>query len=287
MVVLGLLTAVLAAVANAGAALLEAMATRMARHSATAVLSPRYLAGLTLDGTGWVLSVVALRILPIVVVQAIVAGQVAITVVASHWVFDTPLRRRDLVAAGATVVGLGLLVMSSQSSAAPAPTEAPAVALGVVFLILLVLGVVVLRTTRRAWPAALLAGLCFGGTAVAVRLVKLDGYVTEILRSAPTDPAVWALVAYAALGFWLYTVALSRGSVGPVIAILSLAETLGPGAVGLLLLGEGIRDGWWPGFVIGLVLALGSVVVLASSPAHASLAGPSTDGNDRDGASGR
>ena len=71
----------------------------------------------------------------------------------------------------------------------------------------------------------------------------------------------------------LYTVALARGAVGPVVAVLAVTETLAPGLLGLALLGDGIRPGWTLGFVGGLVLALGGVVVLARSPAKASLAG--------------
>ena len=113
MLLLGLLAALASAGANAGAALLEASATRRATRVATVVLHPMYLGGLALDIGGWVLTVLALRYMPIVAVQAIVAGQVGITVIASHWVFDTPLRRLDLWAAGANVLGLALLVASA------------------------------------------------------------------------------------------------------------------------------------------------------------------------------
>lgn len=90
MFLLGLLAALASAGANSGAALLGAMATRRSTRPATIVFQPMYLAALALDIFGWVLTVVALRFMPIVAVQAIVAGQVGITVVASHWVFDTP-----------------------------------------------------------------------------------------------------------------------------------------------------------------------------------------------------
>lgn len=273
MLVVGLVAALVAAGANAGAAMLEALATRRATRAAGVVTSPVYLAGLLLDIVGWLLTVLALRYMPIVAVQAIVAGQVVITVVASHWVFDTPLRRVDLVAAGANVLGLALLVGSARTGELPHTGLGATIALLVVLLVLAVGGITLAVRSRRAVPTAFVAGLAFGGTAVAVRLVDLDGPVGETARALLADPVAWSLVGYAVLGLALYTVALARGSVGPVVAVLAVTETLAPGLLGLLLLGDGIRDGWGPAFVLGLLLSLGGVVVLARSPAQASLAG--------------
>ena len=271
--VLGLVAALVAAGANAGAALLEAMATRRATRPAGVVTSPMYLGGLLLDIVGWVLTVLALRYMPIVAVQAIIAGQVAITVIASHWVFDTPLRRIDLLAAGANVVGLGLLVGSAQTGNLPQAGVGATIALLAGLVVLAVVGIGTALRSRRSVPVACLAGLAYGGTAVAVRLVDLDGPFGEVVHTVLTDPVVWALLGYAALGLGLYTVALSRGAVGPVVAVLAVTETLAPGLLGLVVLGDSIRSGWTFGFVAGLVLALGGVVVLARSPAQASLAG--------------
>ncbi len=273
MLVLGLTAALVAAAANAGAAMLEAMATRRATHAAGVVTSPLYLSGLALDIFGWVLTVLALRYMPIVAVQAIVSGQVVITVIASHWVFDTPLRRLDLIAAGANVVGLGLLVGSARTTELPHSGVGGTIALLAVLAVLAVVGIGTAVRSKRAVLIAFLAGLSFGGTAVAVRLVDLDGSIGEVAHTVVTDPVAYALLGYAALGLGLYTVALARGTVGPVVAVLAVTETLAPGLLGLLFLGDGIRDGWGWAFVAGLVLALGGVVVLARSPAQASLAG--------------
>ena len=57
------------------------------------------------------------------------------------------------------------------------------------------------------------------------------------------------------------------------MAVLAVTETLVPGVLGLILLGDEVRAGWWPAFGLGLALALGGVVVLARSPAQASLSG--------------
>jgi drug/metabolite transporter (DMT)-like permease len=271
---LGLLAALASAGANSGAALLGAMATRRATRAATIVLHPMYLAALALDIFGWVLTVVALRFMPIVAVQAIVAGQVVITVVASHWVFDTPLRRVDLIAAGGTVVGLALLVASAsiQDDTVRSST-AGTVALIACFVALLVISVPIAIRSKRAVVVSFLAGLAYSATAVAVRMIDVEGTPGTLIREVLTDPVVWTMVAFAVLGLALYTVALGRGHVGPVVAVLAVTETLVPGVLGLILLGDEVRPGWWPAFGVGLALALGGVVVLARSPAQASLSG--------------
>ena len=274
MLVLGLTAALVAAAANAGAAMLEAMATRRATHAAGVVTSPLYLSGLALDIFGWVLTVLALRYMPIVAVQAIVSGQVVITVIASHWVFDTPLRRLDLIAAGANVVGLGLLVGSARTTELPhswrrGDDRAAGRPGGA-------------RRGRDRHGRAQQAGgpdrvprraelrRHRGGGAPGATSTGRSG---RSAHTVVTDPVAYALLGYAALGLGLYTVALARGAVGPVVAVLAVTETLAPGLLGLLFLGDGIRDGWGWAFVAGLVLALGGVVVLARSPAQASLAG--------------
>ena len=145
----------------------------------------------------------ALRYMPIVAVQAIVSGQVAITVVASHWVFDTPLRRIDLAAAAANVVGLALLVGSAETDELPEAGLGGTIALIAVLVVLAGVGIVTALKSRRSVPIAFLAGLAFGGTAVAVRLVDLDGPVGEVARTVLTDPVAWALLGYAALGLGL------------------------------------------------------------------------------------
>lgn len=274
MLLLGLLAALASAGANSGAALLGAMATRRATRAATIVLHPMYLAALVMDLSGWVLTVVALRFMPIVAVQAIVAGQVVITVVASHWVFDTPLRRIDLVAAGGSVVGLALLVASAsiQDDTVTSST-AGTIALVATFVVLLAISVPIALRSRRAVVVSFLAGLAYSATAVAVRMIDVEGSTGTLIREILTDPVVWTMVAFAVLGLVLYTVALSRGAVGPVVAVLAVTETLVPGVLGLILLGDQVRPGWWPAFGLGLALALGGVVVLARSPAQASLSG--------------
>jgi putative effector of murein hydrolase LrgA (UPF0299 family) len=41
-----------------------------------------------------------------------------------------------------------------------------------------------------------------------------------------------------------------------------VAQTFVPAAVGVALLGDGVREGWWPAVVLGLLLSTGGAAVL-------------------------
>ena len=76
-----------------------------------------YLAGLALDAVGFVASIVALRTLPLFVVQAAIAGSIGVTALTSVFVFGFRLRRSDLVAIAPEVTGpiIGLYVVDNQT----------------------------------------------------------------------------------------------------------------------------------------------------------------------------
>jgi hypothetical protein len=106
---------------------------------------------------------------------------------------------------------------------------------------------------RSALALGALGGLAFGGVGVAARAVR----VPHPLWHGLADPLVWALAAYGLLGTLLYATALQRGTVTRATAALFAAETVGPAAVGLALLGDHARPG------LGAVAAAGFVVTLA------------------------
>ena len=69
---------------NTVAALWEARGSRLARYGRAVWLQPWFLAGLVADVLAWVLTVVALRFLPVFAVQAILAGAIALTTLADN-----------------------------------------------------------------------------------------------------------------------------------------------------------------------------------------------------------
>src|SRR4051812_17164938 len=108
MTVLALLAAVAAMLANTAASLLESAGTHRATSDRPVWRQPRYLVGLACDGAGWLLSVVALRVLPVFAVQSVLAGTVAATPVAAAGGDPRRLSVRQRTAVAGVVVGLGL-----------------------------------------------------------------------------------------------------------------------------------------------------------------------------------
>jgi drug/metabolite transporter (DMT)-like permease len=217
-----------------------------------------YLAGLLLDMLGFAASVLALRTLPLFLVQAAVAAGVAVTALGAAWLLRVRLRPVEV---GALVAaGTGLLLLALSARPAPAAGVPPVfrwlVLAGAVLV--LVLGVVAARVPGPYGVAALAAGagLAFGGVGVAARILELPRPLWRVL----TEPEVYALVGYGALGLLLFATALQRGSVTTVSAIMFAVETVVPAAIGLAWLGDSARPGYaWvaaAGFALTLVGAL-------------------------------
>lgn len=261
---LGLVFAVAAMVLNCGAGLLQSDATTRTSKGRPLALQPRYLIGLVVDGLAWGCTVVALRNMPVFAVQAILGGSIALTALAVRWIWGTRLRVPDRFAIGGCVVGLVLIAGSAGDGVPHGGNEAADIVLGIAAFVLA--GVVIaLYNSRQAWPLALVAGLGFGGTSLAVRSVEVG--------TGPFDPL--ALLAqpalYLVIGFWLvglvaFSRALARGNVAGVTAVFTVVEVVVPGLVAMALLDDKIREGWTAVFVVGLVLAVAGVIVLAGSP---------------------
>src|SRR5437868_8480613 len=77
-----------------------------------------YLCGLLLDAVGFVAAVVALRTLPLFVVQAAVAASVGVTALVAARVFGFRLRSPDKLALGGLILGLALLCASARGQGA-------------------------------------------------------------------------------------------------------------------------------------------------------------------------
>jgi drug/metabolite transporter (DMT)-like permease len=263
--VTGLLFALAATVLNSIAGLLESDATRHVTRGRSLVTQPRYLGGLVVDGLGWASTVVALRYLPVFVVQALLGGAIALTAVGAHLVYGLTLRRVDRLACGACVAGLALVAASAGPERPAEPSWSATLAL-IVVAIMLVVGLVAAWPAEVAWPLALVAGLGFGASSVAVRAVHLS--VDDDPLTLFEAPPIYLVVVFGSLGLVAYSRALVRGSVARVTAILLVTEVTVPGVAGIILLGDSVRRGWWGVMVAGLVVAVAGVVVLAGSPAQ-------------------
>lgn len=264
--IVALIAAVAAAFVYGGGSILQAVGVRRSSQRGRGVLGAAlqlaYLAGLGCDLVAWGLSLVALRRLPVFVVQSVLAGSLAVTVVLAAVTIGTTLRRRDAYAVAATVAALAVIGASGGSARAPSPSHD--IQLGLV-LGTVAIGVAVAAACRWASPSvvAALAGLAFGNGALAARAVPAANHLTGYLR----EPLAWVLVVGALVGTYAYAFALDHGDVGVATAVLWVSELVAPGLVGVVLLGDEVRPGWTVPALLASIVAVGAIVALARAVA--------------------
>lgn len=234
-----------------------------------AVRQWRYLAGLALDGVGFLLQIAALRSVPIYAVGAALASSLAVTAVVSARLLRVRLNRSEWGAVGVVCAGMALLGIASGTEGG---RSAPA-ALGYVMLgaSLAVLGLALsggkLPERERALALGLGAGCGFGVVEVTVRLI--DSLAPSELL---TNPAAYALLVGGSAAFLALTSALQRGSVTTATAGMVIGETIGPALVGVVWLGDRTREGLGWVAVLGFAVAVAGALALArfgEAPAEA------------------
>ena len=217
---------------------------------------------------GFVLHVVAIWGLPLYLAQATVAMSLPVTAVTSLVLHE---RLRPLHWAAVLLVSVGLVLLSLGSG------EPGALFTSVWFAVALWVGVVALLLAARVgvgWPGsaiATLAGLGYTGSAVAVRGAES---ATDVVGIA----AGLTIGVYGLMGFWLYSVALDRAAVSAASAPLIVTQTFLPSLIGVALLDDGVRSGWWPGVVAGLLLSTAGAVVLSRGGVTSPVNGPVNEG---------
>ncbi|KOU64028.1 membrane protein [Streptomyces sp. MMG1533] len=257
-----------AAVCFGTATVLQAMAARAADNGEggeaalflRAVRQWRYLAGLALDGLGFLLQVAALRSIPIYAVGAALASSLAVTAVVAARVLRVRLSGREWGAVGVVCAGLALLgIASGTEGDRSGPTALEYALLGVALAVLL-LGLAGGRLPERgrAGLLGLGAGFGFGVVEVAVRLID-SAALPDLVR----DPAAYALLLGGAAAFLSLTSALRTGSVTAATAGMVIGETVGPAAVGVIWLGDRTREGLAWVAVLGFLIAVVGALALA------------------------
>lgn len=262
---LALVAAVAGAIAYGSGSVLQAVGARRATEAGHGVLGVArqlpYVAGLGCDLAGWLLSLVALRRLPLFAVQSILAGSLAVTVVIAAATIGSSLRRTDAWLVATTVLALAVLgAASGAERARSASTAFEAVVLAAVPVI----GVATAATARWSTPVATGAasGAAFGMAAVAARALHTTG-------SLVTEPLAFAVVAFGAVGLLGYAHALEHGDVATTTAALWVTEIVVPGLIGVVALGDHVRRGWPVPALLAMAVAIACAVALSTSAARA------------------
>ena len=226
-----------------------------------------WLLGLTLGLAGWAMHVAALSRAPLSLVQAFVAGGLALLApIATRW-FGQRLTRAEWVAVAVMASGLAGLAIGIHE---PTGQRLPAATLGI-FLggCALVAGVVAMR--RGAVALAIAGGLLYGTADTAIKaLTVVDA--RSGLGAALVSPWLVAAAACTAAAFFAFQRALQIG--GPVasIALMTAATYVVSIAAGIAVLSEPLGRG-----PIGIVHVAAFAAVVAAAgvlaPTQARVAG--------------
>jgi drug/metabolite transporter (DMT)-like permease len=236
----------------------------------TLVRRPKWLAGIVVDGVGYLLQVLALARGPLSLVQPLLAFGLLFALVFNRSPGQRGLRKRDWLAAAIAASGLAVFVGAGAPKGAADADIGGSAWTTLVLLTTMAVGVAVLLGRRRgpAGRAALLGaggGIAFGLSA-ALTKQSLAEFQRGAVHLMGTGYPYLLLLAGAA-GMVLAQSAFQSGALAASLPTLTLSEPLFAAAAGAALFGEHLRAGW-PGAIalVGALVSAAAVVSLARSP---------------------
>jgi drug/metabolite transporter (DMT)-like permease len=240
------------------------------------VRRPWWLVGNALDGVGYLLQFLALRRGSLTLVEPFLVLSVVIALPVAAWLDHRPVRASGWASTGAIAAGVGLFLAAAHPGLGHPRASGEAWALLTV-VIAAGCGVMVLAARRSLCRAAVFlaagSGIAFGYVAA---LTERTGHLLDagVLHTL----AMWvpyALVIGAVASLLFTQSAFHAGELRLSLPILTVAQPLVAGAIGLGIFGEHINSrGWAPVLeVLGLAMVTVGVVVLARSSVDADPAG--------------
>lgn len=264
-----LLALALAAVCSGSAAVVQASAVaRVPTANSVSVgfalrliRNPRYLVALALIAAGFGLSFVALRTLPLFVVQAGRASSLAVTALLSVLALRIRMRRSEVVAVVAIGAGLVLVAVTSAPQVAVDVDQRVRFGLLAAAVAVVPAAALILRMTDRRRSGllmALLAGCCFGLLALGARIIH-----NFTPTSLVTDPTAWATGVAGGLGLLCGAMALQRATVMTVTAAMVATETVLGSLLGMIVCADRPAAGLLIPATSGFTLVLAGALALA------------------------
>nr|WP_203675252.1 MULTISPECIES: hypothetical protein [unclassified Streptomyces] len=300
MVYIGLLTAVAASACYGTGSVLQAVGSRKSARreaaaasttgttehggpslssTAKAAVTWEFMLGTVLDFIGFGLGALAARLLPLFLSQTVISANLVITAVLSIRMLGIRLSRPEWISIGVVCSALVLLATAAGPEGSGHTARATHWWLLVAAVTIIGAGSLLVRRlgARGAILAGLLSGLGFGALGVGVRV--LDGVDPFDLPTLLADPALYAILVAGIGGMYLHTVALQIGSINGATAALVVGETVVPGILGVLWLGDTSRDGFGWVAIAGFVLAVTGAVAVAwyGQPESADAAEPAAE----------
>lgn len=229
-----------------------------------------YVLGTLLAIIGYGLSLIALRVLPLFLVQSLIAASVVVTALGEYYFLHRRIGPPTYLSLA--IVILGLVLLSVGAVPGPATVHShftktfiefsplPLAALGILF--------VYLRNDLSTVGLAALGGLLFGNTSTIGRILVYPHTLWRLVE----NPLVYSLAFSAIMGQYLFIVSLQRTLVTKSNAIMVSTQTLGPAFCGLFFFDDRIRAGFQIFVLLGcLMVIIGSATTVVDTPSPATI----------------
>lgn len=221
-----------------------------------------YFFGIILDLLGWGLFLYAAGALPLFLCLSFVSASLMITAVIAQLRSPTKMSRREVRAIALVMIGIILLGAIAQPSSKHIANPHFVQVLEVFPIVLAIVGGLWLKS-NSARPAALAlaicSGLAFGATGIISRIINTFNFGLHSL----TQTLVIALIAYGALGMIFLAAAFQKDTINRVNSTLYSSELTIPSLLGILFLGDSVRDGLWVLLAAGLLCVIIGTISIA------------------------
>jgi hypothetical protein len=198
----------------------------------------RWLAGFLVGLAGWAFYILALRLAPLSLVQAVAAGGLGVLALLVALSPGSPgLARREWTAVGVSVGGLALLGLSL-AGGNPAGSVPSATAVAAWLAVLSLTAGAIAASIRAGVPAAVALGLAAG-----ILYATGDVATKAAVASAALLVFVPAVLAAHGLAFVTLQLGFQRGGALVTVGLATLLTNSLPIAAGTFLFGEGIPAG--------------------------------------------
>jgi hypothetical protein len=259
------------------------------------IKQPLWLAGIAANVASFVLQVVALRFGPLALVEPILVCDLIFAglITAILKKRADPVTGAGIVACAAGVAGFLIIARPSAGREDISLIEALPLLAGFAAVLAGCLALARWNQTVRPLALALACGAAYAATDFAIKLAttEFSGGLVGVLTHWP----IYAVAIIGPIGFLLNQSAFQAGALlAPVLAIITITDTIGDVALGWLFLDEKLASG--PAQIAGqaaslLVMTVGIVVLAhrspqaarqqdqAPKPADPTASGPSSSGS--------
>jgi drug/metabolite transporter (DMT)-like permease len=261
---IGIAAALGCAACNGCGVVLQKVGVNQVKATPKLITNLAYMSGIALNLIGWLLTLLAVGILPLFLVQSIVASNIVIAAILDQQLLKDRIPRYGYRLIVVILIGLCILSLT----AAPV-TKAPQLSLAITLFSLIGLiaigfiGVLLIKLKHNHYTPlglAILAGTSFGALSIIGRLLVVNLSILDII----INPLAWMMLLYSLVGVTSLTFALKHASVTKVNSVSVAMQTVVPAVIGITLLGDTVKDGFMVVTVVTLIITLVASITLAS-----------------------